>query len=734
MIEKKLTFYRICEPNCSLIATVEDGAISALAPNRDHPSGGVACHKGLSFLDVHNDPDRLDQPIRRANPKSEEKGDFVATDWDSAMSDIGERLAKIRDIHGPNAIAIYTGNAFACGNISALFSLAAVQATIGTRMLFSANTQDTQNKMIGAAYIYGSMGVGFVPDIRSTDYLLCLGSNPRVSRWTYVSVPNDDLRMLTEVRERGGKIRFVNPRRIESSTDETGPTLRIKPGTDAYFLAALLNEIDQIGGFDSKLVDAYGKNFDGLRTFIADYTPLRVAQVTGISEAEIKEIALEIVSAPSAAVYMATGLNQSRQGVICYWLVEMINFLTGNLGRKGGTYRPSALIEQFDPFTGMVPLETSIGTLATPDPPGYCKLPAAALSSLIENGDIKALLVFGGNPVLTVGGEKKLREACLRLDLMVSIDLYRQATGELSDYILPSTDFLEHPDVSLVPNGFQVFPHTLYTDAVVDPKGDRRDGWWIMNRLTQAMGLPSALDENPQATYAADLMAGLLAARGQTIESMRELPHQTLLIEQEPYELLFEKCLVHPDKRIDCCPTAFLESGLLTRFDEIFTELEAEGDDQLKMISLRTRYMHNSWLTNSAKHRRGMQSTNPLHISSVDASARDLFDGDLVEVFNAQGSIKAVVLIDDDLRPGVVAMTHGFGNHSSFGVSVANRKPGANSNALLPIEVENIEPLSHMSWMTAVPVEVVSATNTSLPKCDHKEHCGNKWRYRDNED
>lgn len=712
MTQKKHTFCRICEPNCPLIATFDgDGKIKELLPNRNHPSGGVACHKGLSFLDVHHDSDRLDQPLRRVNARTEGMGDFVNTDWDSAMSDIGARLAGVREAHGPNAIAIYYGNAFSCGNVSALFAFEPFRASIGTRMLFSGITQDTQNKMIGAAHLYGSMGVGFVPDIRNTDYFLCLGANPRISRWTYVSVPNDDLQMVRDIRKRGGKVQFVNPRLIESSTEETGPTLRIKPGTDAYFLAALLNTIKLEGGVDTDLVNRYGKNVDALWGFVGAYTAERVSPVTGVDADDIRRVALDILAAPSAAVYMATGLNQSRQGVVCYWLVEMINFVTGNLGRQGGTYRPSALVEQFEPLGELEPLDTSIGTFKTPNPPGYYHLPAAALPRLMENGDIKALIVLGGNPRLTVGGEGAFRAACNNLDLMVSFDLFRQATGELSDYILPSTDWLEHPDISLLPNGFQVFPHVQYTDAMVAPHADRRDGWWVMNRLLQAMGEPSALDANPQATYAEELIAGMLMAGGQTVESMREQPDQTMLIEQAPHDALFDKCLVHADGKIDCCPDAFRTRGLFERFDAIFSELEAEDESQLKLISLRTRYMHNSWLANNPKLRRGTQSTNPLHVSPADAKERGLFDGDQVQVFNKHGSVDAEVLIDSDLRRGVVAMTHGYGNQDSFGIRVANRKPGANCNVLMPIEEEDIEPISYMSWMTAVPVEVVSATN-----------------------
>src|SRR5271167_4067550 len=113
MAHVKHTFCRICEPECPIIAEFDEGGqIAALRPNADHPSGGLACHKGLSFLEVHNDPDRLNWPQRRLNPRTQPRGDFMEVGWDEAMADIGPRIARLRDTYGPNAVAVYLGNPF----------------------------------------------------------------------------------------------------------------------------------------------------------------------------------------------------------------------------------------------------------------------------------------------------------------------------------------------------------------------------------------------------------------------------------------------------------------------------------------------------------------------------------------------------------------------------------------------------------------------------------------------
>ena len=108
------TFCRICEPNCSILAAIDDqGKITRLNPDIGHPGGGTACHKGLSFLDIHNDPDRANFPQKRMNPRTEARGDFVRIDWDSALADVGQKLRELQHKYGPDCVAAFHGNPIA---------------------------------------------------------------------------------------------------------------------------------------------------------------------------------------------------------------------------------------------------------------------------------------------------------------------------------------------------------------------------------------------------------------------------------------------------------------------------------------------------------------------------------------------------------------------------------------------------------------------------------------------
>jgi len=704
MIIEKETFCRICEPLCPMIAELNDnGEVTKLKPNPNHPSGGTPCNKGLSWLQVHNDPDRLDFPLKRKNSRREHNGDFEVISWDQSFAEIGEKLRAVREKYGSDAIAVYFGNPIGF-NSRAYLLIDSLRKHIGTRMFFNPLTQDFSNKSYGAGVIFGSPSLWLAPDLYHTDYLLCIGANPKVSHWTLVSVPNDNGDTLKRIKARGGKVYFVNPRKIESSTEETGETLRIKPGTDVYFLAAVLNTIKEGGGFDNEKIQKYGKNTEGLIEFISQYPPERVATITGINAEKIKEVAADIMGAKSAAVYTATGVNQGRQGLLAYWLAEMINFSTGNMGKEGGIYLPDGFCRFDQPLPDKdVTIDTSTGTWALGH--NYNPLPATVLPDLINNGDIRALVMVFGNPLLSIPAEDKLRQAFEKLEIMVATDINRTDTVELCDYVLPAKDWLEREDINFFANGIQLRPYVQYTDAVVAPKAERKDDWWIMANLAREMGTSelfnAELEGNGFATF-----NQLLAAKNLSIDKLRELPHQTALIEQSPKDQFYQKAILHKDGKIDCCPAVFSEANLFQRCEAIFQELENEPDDSLKLVSMRTIHMHNGWLSNVPMFRKGMLSDNPLNICEEDAEKHGLFNGDSIRVFNQYGSIETQVLINDDLRPGAVAMTHGFGHSKAYALKIASSLPGANFNKLVPTEADSHEPLSYMCWMTGVPVKV----------------------------
>jgi len=708
------TFCRICEPSCGFIAEVEGQQVTRLRPNKEHPATkGFACHKGLAFNDVHVDPDRVNVPLRRQRAESAVANSFESLDWESAIEQIGERLNGIRERYGDGAIAGFMGNPTAFNSLAQL-EVPSFFRRLGGRF-FSSLTQDCANKLAGSEAVFGSSNLHPVPDLAHTDYFLCLGENPKVSHMSFYSVA-EPMALMRSIVSRGGKVRYVNPRRIEAVSPATGDWQPIRPDTDLYFLAALLNAIDSQGGFDEEVLARHGKRVAELRAFIADFSPDVVAPVCGIDADQIRQLASEWLSADAASVHMSTGVNMGRQGTLCYWLVQMLSFVTGNLGRRGGNIYPRGFYDSAplgakqrsedisnwqDSEFG--PLREVGGTL-----------PGNLLPDFIEAGDtpIRALIVIAGNPLLSVGGEERMRESFKQLELIVVIDLYRTATAELADYVLPAVDWLERPDVNLTGVGMQAVPFVHYSDAVVPPLGERRPEWWILARLAKAMGQRSLFDSDPNrditdvSAWESKAMAkidALLAGAELSRDVLQQQPGGAALMPELEPEALLKSAVQFADGRVDCCPPLFDEALAAAR-QQLAEDTQAGGE--LRLINLRSNYMHNSWLHTMEKLKRPKQRDNPLHMSPADAQRLGLVDEQTVRVHNRHGEIEATVRIDDSLVSGAVAMSHGWGNAGAPGMRVASRYPGVNVNRLLPSGLGSFDKLSNQAFMSGVPVTV----------------------------
>ena len=179
------TFCRICEPSCGLVATVADGRVTALRADQDHPvTKGFACHKGIAALDVHDDPDRLNAPMRRAAD-----GEWTTASWDDALADIARRLDAIIAEHGPDAVSVYIGNPTAFNALGTNAS-ATLIGTLGTRRTFNSGTQDCANKFAASQAVFGTTTVHPIPDVEHTDLCLIIGENPRASQGSFWSISN----------------------------------------------------------------------------------------------------------------------------------------------------------------------------------------------------------------------------------------------------------------------------------------------------------------------------------------------------------------------------------------------------------------------------------------------------------------------------------------------------------------------------------------------------------------
>ncbi len=702
---RRKTFCRLCEVNCGLEATVDGtGRISQLRPDKAHPvSEGFACHKGLLALEIHRDPDRLNGPLRRRADHG-----FEPAAWDVAIAEIAARLSATLEEHGPDSVAIYMGNPSAFNALGAVAAGVFAQA-LGLKRFFFAGTQDCSNKFAISEILYGSAEIHPIADLDHADFILMMGTNPRISKMSFLSTP-DPVGVLRAARNRGARVCFVNPLELGDLAD-VGETLQIRPDTDAYFLAAILHEIESTNGFDEVPVrtgDGAGRqpairHLERLREFVRAYSAERVAGIVGLPAERIREVARAFAGAGSAAVHLSTGVNMGRQGALAYWLAQMLSLVTGNLDRRGGNIVAARALPAM-PMAEEPALEESKWGVYRPSrgstPPG------SLLVDMIEDDEnpIRALVVIAGNPLLSIGGEARMREAFAGLDLLVAIDFYRNATGELADWVLPAADWFEREDLNFFVQGVQRVPYLQWTDRIVPPTHERREDWWILSRIQQAMGRPSLFDIPGDDPLSA-LWNGRLAEGGHSIEELREAEGGVVLLPEAPRGGFLER--VAGTDGFDCCPDALLAT--LDRAEPIFGMLEAEAHDQLKLITRRTHHMLNSAFQNMKNLKTAAGSrNNPLFMNPEDADRRDLEEGQFVRVRNEHGELVAELAFDPRLRPGVVAMSHGFGNERTPGMPVAQAHPGVNVNHLSPTGAGSFDPVSGMEQLTGIPVEVLA--------------------------
>jgi len=695
-----------------MIAEIDGDRVVRLRPDPKHVvSRGYVCLKGLQFANVHHSPDRVTHPLKRVG------GRFEPISWKQVFDEIGGKLRSLLDRHGPQAFGVYAGNPVMFNFPHALFVSGLCRA-IGTRNLFTAGSQDCNNKFHVARHMYGNPLLQPIPDLERVQCLIVIGSNPAVSHMSFIHAPRA-LERLKAIERRGGLVVFVNPRRTESAK-QVGQQLFIRPGSDVFFMLSFAHELLAQGG-EANWVHAHLENVEAFRQVVAHWPKERTAEVTGIPAAALRDLVTAFRNAKGAALYASTGLNQGQEGTLAFWLLSAINLLSGNLDRLGG------LLVQKGPAyvmhrTGasMVESTSRVGGF----PSVMETMPAGILADEIFTpgpGQIRGMLITAGNPVMSCANSRRMAEALSKLELLISVDLFRNETGNLAHYVLPVPSFLEREDLPTSLNGQQPIPFAQFTEAVVPRVGQAQEEWWIFTRLAAAAGLKmfglahaylnwSTRDQSslltPLKFNSRKLLSLMLAARGlRAGKLVREHPNGKLLgaVESESF---LGHWVPRPSGKVDLAPPSFVEAT--TRLPLVLEEL-APKPGTLRLIGKRERHSHNSWLHNEERMVSAPRDRNQVHLHPHDARELGLADGDLALVQTATGSIELAVKLTDDLMAGVAAIPHGWGHQAAYGLSIARRTGGANVNLLVPDGPDSLEPIAGMSRLTGISVRVTRA-------------------------
>ncbi len=732
MPETRQTFCRICESLCGLDVRVENGRIAEIRPNPRHAAtSGFACMKGLNQHKMYGSRDRLSHPEKRVGDRWER------VSWDQAISEIGAKVRSLVDTRGADAVAMYVGTAAGFGILHPLFAQGFMNG-LGSDSMYATATQDCANKFAVAHEVYGFPFTQPFPDVDRTRCLVVVGANPVVSKWSFLQVPHSGKR-LREIEARGGKVWVVDPRRTETAK-VAGEHVFIRPDTDVFFYLSFLHELIATGGVDRRRVALHTTGWDAIEKLVQDWSPERTAEVTHVWPETLREMVASYRLADGAALYSSTGVNMGSRGSLCFWLQEVINAVSGNLDRRGGTLVGHGIVDfaKFGKRSGMFlkDVRSRIGGFRTVND----AFPGGLLADeILTPGDrqVRALFVTGGNPLLTMPNAGKLARAFRELELLVTLDIYKNETGSLAHYVLPCTSPFERPDLIFafpLFMGMQSRPYLQATEAVVAPEGEQRDEASIYLDLCRAAGVSlfgskaaqkllewsTALDRRRRTGRGGlpgvpqELLLSLLlrVSRAGSFRGLLQSPNGQVRPEPAGGDFLGER-IVTEDRKVHLAPPRLLDEAAKLEAD--FAEHRARAGE-LRLITRRSHETHNSWTHNIEEHVSGTRSTNHLYVHPDDAARLGLAEGALADVSTRTATVRVPVKLLADLMPGTVALPHGWGHQHATGLSVASRTTGVNVNLLAADGPDEIEKVSGMAHLTGFPVEVRPAEGPLEPR------------------
>jgi len=697
---------------------------SRIRPNAAHvATNGFACVKGLNQHKLYDSPDRLEYPEKRIGNRWER------ISWEQAIGEIGAKLKALRSHHGPDSIGMYVGTAAGFSMLHPIFAQGFMQG-LGSRSMYASASQDCSNKFAVAHQIYGFPFSQAYPDVDRTDCLIIVGANPVVSKWSFLQVPNP-IQRLREIEKRGGKVWVVDPRRTETAK-VAGEHVFIRPDTDVFFYLSFLNELIAQDGVDRERVAQYMTGFEAVEEIAKAWPAERSAQLTQIPAETLSDMVNEYVTANGACLYSSTGVNMGTNGSLCFWLQEVINAVSGNLDRAGGSLVGEGIVDfaGFGVRAGMFieDKRSRIGNFRAVND----AFPGGVMADeILTPGDrqLRALFVTGGNPLITMANSGRLADAFRELELLVTLDIYRNETGSLAHYTLPCTTPFERPDLLFafpLLMGMQSRPYLQATEPVHPPSAEQRDEASIYLDLCEASGAPvfgsriaqkllqllrrfdrrrrsgeGGLPGIPQEWMLSMLLR--FGAEG-SYQKLLDSPNGRRREPQKAGSFLGER-IVTDDKKVCLAPDVLLEQARKLEAD-FKTQL---SENRLRLITKRSHETHNSWTHNIDEFVSGDRHTNYLYMHPDDARKHGLKNGALADVSTRTGSVRIPVKLLPDLMPGTVAMPHGWGHQHATGLTVAGRTSGVNVNLLAADGPDDIEKVSGMANLTGFPVEVTPA-------------------------
>jgi anaerobic selenocysteine-containing dehydrogenase len=491
----------LCECNCGLEVQIggEGGRhFTRIRGDKAHPaSKGYACEKPHRLDYYQNGPDRITSPLRRRDD-----GSFEEIDWDTAIREVAARLGAVRDEHGGDTIFYYGGGGQG-NHFPAAYSTATRRA-LGSRYRSSALAQEKTGEFWVAGRMMGTVTRA---DFEHCEVGVFIGKNP----WQSHGIPRARVTLKQMSKDPKRSLIVIDPRRTETA-ELADIHLQVKPGTDAWLLAALGGVLVQEDLVDHEWLRAHASGVDDAVDAFREIPVAEYSGISGVSEELVRQTARRIGNADSVAIFEDLGIQMNRYSTLNSYLNKLLWVLTGNFGKRGAQYVPAPMVSiagKLDKLaaggeakrspvageriiSGLTPCNSMADEILTDHPKRY-----------------RAMIVESGNPAHSVADSQRMREALSSLDTLVVIDIAMTETARLADYVLPTPTQYEKAEATFFnfefPDNYFHVRHPVF-DA---PEGVLPEAE-IHARLCEALGAYTDEDLAPLHAAAAQGRAALI--------------------------------------------------------------------------------------------------------------------------------------------------------------------------------------------------------------------------------
>lgn len=629
---------RNCYSSCSMIVKVNNGKVTGIEPNPANqatPEG--PCIKGLAYVERANSPERLLYPMIRTG-----KNGFERTDWETALGLLADRLIRFRKESGPHSVLFYASSGMSglLNEISGSFwKMYGGATTTYGNLCWPAGLEATRLTL-------GAIEHNVPWDLENARLIILWGKNPAGTNIQEMIHINKSL-------EKGGKLIVIDPRRTESS-ENADYLVQIKPGTDAALALGIAGELIRKGMVDHDFINKYVKGYDQFAERACRYSPSMVADICGIPEKGIIQLAGIIGTTHPVTMIPGYGMQRYKNGGQTIRALLALQVITGNIGKHGGCWQYANLQSYvFDDIKE--PLNYYPGC---EDPSFRRKVSMARLGEdilALSDPPVRMIWVERGNPLTQNPDIYRTRNAFRKAEFRVVIDQFLTDTALEADLILPAKNMFEQTDII----GSYWNPYIQLKQKVVDPPPEVKPETEIYYLLAKKMGINEEkilkhIPEPGDASVETWLNKKLEPFPELSLEQLKNGPMLGTCHNEIPFA---DHIFSTPSGKIELLSEqASLQWGVDPLPD--YVPIDNLTEFPLQLLSPNSRYRIHSQFGNLEIIKQ-FEPEALLFVNPADADKRGIGHLETAILFNDLATFEVKISFDFGLRTGCVVLTNG---------------------------------------------------------------------------